>query len=137
MARESRANLVPGASEHYTYSLLRKIASSLATLASGKNADGTDFSLLTVSGTLTPRGYEQITSLGTAQALSVPAGANLALIQAQGQAVRYRDDGVGPTATVGMPIAAAGSLSYNGDLAALRFIEQAAGAVLNVLYYQA
>lgn len=108
-----------------------------APLISGKNPDGSDWALPTVPGTLIPRGYQQITTLGTVQTLNVPAGATVALIHAQGQDVRYRDDGSDPTATVGMPIPAGGSLTYNGDLGTLRFIEQAAGAGLNVLYYQA
>lgn len=118
------------------------LPSAVAPLVSGKNPDGTDFTMpmgtvRTNSGTLVPRGYQQITALAASTGLSVPAGANIALVQAQGQAVRYRDDGTAPTAAVGMPIAVGGSLTYNGDLAAIRFIEQALGAVLNVLYYQA
>jgi hypothetical protein len=80
-------------------------------------------------------GYQQITSLSASTALTVPVGANLALIVAETQAVRWRDDGTAPTASVGMPLATGVSLSYDGDLKAIRFIEQSASATLNVSYY--
>lgn len=85
--------------------------------------------------TTTVLGYQQITSLSASTALTVPAGATMALIVAETQAVRWRDDGTAPTATVGMPLAIGVSLSYDGDLKAIRFIEQAASAKLNVAYY--
>ena len=84
---------------------------------------------------LTPLGYQQITSLVAAAALTVPAHASLAIIQATGQSVRWRDDAVDPTATVGMTLAVGESLRYTGNLAALKVIQTAATAVLNVSYY--
>lgn len=89
----------------------------------------------TLQGQLTPQGYEQITSLSAAAALTVPAGSTHAIITAQTQAVRWRDDGTDPTGTVGMPLAAGESITYYGDLKRIRFIEQTASAVLNVSYY--
>jgi hypothetical protein len=80
-------------------------------------------------------GYQQITSLSNSTALTVPAGATMALIVAETQAVRWRDDGTAPTASVGMPLAVGTSLSYDGDLKAIRFIQQTASATLNVSYY--
>jgi ABC-type nickel/cobalt efflux system permease component RcnA len=85
--------------------------------------------------TTTVLGYQQITSLSASTALTVPVGATMALIVAETQAVRWRDDGTAPTATVGMPLATGTSLSYDGDLKAIRFIQQTASAVLNVSYY--
>ena len=80
-------------------------------------------------------GYQQITSLSASTALTVPTGATMALIVADTQAVRWRDDGTAPTASVGMPLAIGVSLSYDGDLKAIRFIQQASSATLNVSYY--
>jgi hypothetical protein len=80
-------------------------------------------------------GYQQITNLTASTALTVPAGATMALIIPELQGVRWRDDGTAPTATVGMPLAAGTSLSYDGDLKAIRFIQQAATGYLNVSYY--
>ncbi len=80
-------------------------------------------------------GYQQITSLSAVTALTVPAGATLALIVPETQTVRWRDDGANPTASVGMPVTANSSFSYDGDLKRIRFIEATSGAVLNVSYY--
>jgi len=89
---------------------------------------------------LQPMGYQQITALSASTALTVPAGAKYALIQAEVQEVRYRDDGTAPTGTVGMWLAPSTAdayiaLWYTGKLSALRFIESAASAKLNVSYY--
>lgn len=81
-------------------------------------------------------GYEQLTSLGApAKALTVPARAKIAFIQAEAQAVRWRDDGTDPTASVGMRLVADEEMWFTGDLNAVKFIEEAAGAKLNVSYY--
>lgn len=88
-------------------------------------------------------GYQQITSLGSATNLTVPTttpdGLNakpvFALIVAEGQAVRWRDDKTAPTASVGMPLAVGVPLQYDGDLTNIRFIEQTGGAKLNISYY--
>jgi len=80
-------------------------------------------------------GYQQITSLSASTALTVPSGATLALIVPETQNVRWRDDGTAPTASIGMPIFVGASLSYDGDLNRIRFIQQAASATLNVSYY--
>lgn len=80
-------------------------------------------------------GYQQITSLSSATALTVPTGATRALIAPLTQTVRWRDDGTNPTASVGMPVAAGTYLSYDGDLNRIRFIEASASAELNITYY--
>ena len=88
-------------------------------------------------------GYQQITTISSSTALTVPTtDANgskqqpvLALIVAESQAVRWRDDGTAPSASVGMPLAVGVSFVYDGDLTKIRFFEQAGGAKLNVSYY--
>ena len=85
--------------------------------------------------TTTCLGYQQITSLSSSTALTVPAGATMALIVPETQNVRWRDDGVAPTTTVGMPVLTNTSMSYDGDLKAIRFIAATSGAILNVSYY--
>jgi hypothetical protein len=89
-----------------------------------------------VPGRLAPLGYQQITSLSAATALPVPTGATVAYIQVSGAAIRYRDDGIAPTASVGMPVPVGSMLTYSGSLAAIQFIQQTAGAVLDVSYYK-
>lgn len=80
-------------------------------------------------------GYQQITSLSAATGLTIPAGATLAVITPLTQGVRWRDDGVDPTATVGMPVAAGAYFNYDGDLNRIRFIQQTVSAELNISYY--
>ena len=82
-----------------------------------------------------PLGYQQITSLSAATALTVPSGASLAWVQAEVNNVRFRDDGTNPTASVGFLLLATNDFTYIGDLSAVKFIETTASATLNVLYY--
>lgn len=90
-----------------------------------------------------PLGYNQITTLSAAVGLGdgltndeIPAGANFAIVTAEAQAVRWRDDGTAPSGTVGMPLASGGTLEYTGNLAAVKVIESASGAKLNVNFYR-
>lgn len=81
-------------------------------------------------------GYQQVTGISAATALTVPVGATMAVIQTEAQNVRWRDDGTSPTATVGMVLTTSDELIYDANgLAALKFIEVAVGAKLNVSYY--
>jgi hypothetical protein len=88
-------------------------------------------------------GYQQITSLSASTALTVPirdvnglsCRPAIAIITPETQAVRWRDDGVAPTASVGMPLATGVTLQYDGDITKIRFIEQTASAKLNITYY--
>jgi hypothetical protein len=88
-------------------------------------------------------GYQQITSLTAAASLTVPqrdlSGLNqrptFALITPLTGNVRWRDDGVAPTSTVGMPLAAGVTLQYDGDLTRIRFIDNGGTAELNISYY--
>lgn len=85
---------------------------------------------------LQPLGYQQITSLSAAVGLTVPSGAQRALLQAESQIVRLRDDGTNPTASVGMILAASAvPFMYEGDLSAVKVIEATASAKLNVTYF--
>lgn len=98
---------------------------------------------LTLKAVTTRLGYQQITSLSSSTGLTVPqvdlnglaCKPSIAIITAEAQAVRWRDDDVAPTATVGMPLATGVTLQYDGDLTKIKFIEQTAGAKLNISYY--
>jgi hypothetical protein len=83
----------------------------------------------------TPVGFQQIVGLVAATALAVPPGATFALVTPSGAAVMWRDDGGVPTAAAGMPIAA-GQMVALANLAALKFIQVAPTATLNVSYYR-
>lgn len=89
---------------------------------------------------LSSLGYQQITSLSAATGLTPPTGTVLAVIMAETQAVRWRDDGSNPTASVGMVLAPATStnlqgMEYDGNFAAIKFIEVTASAKLNITYF--
>lgn len=86
-------------------------------------------------GGLSALGYQQLSSISASTALTVPGGAGLAVVQAEGADVRWRDDGVAPTASVGMLLPAGAELRYTGALGSLRLIQASAGAVVNVSYY--
>jgi hypothetical protein len=88
-------------------------------------------------------GYQQITTLSSATSLTVPVTdlnglscrPSIAIITPETQAVRWRDDGIAPTASVGMPLAAGVTLQYDGDIGQIQFIEQVASAKINISYY--
>lgn len=89
-----------------------------------------------------PAGYTQITTLTTAVGLgsgtlaTIPPNAVFAMIRPEVQAVRWRDDGIDPTAAVGMPLAVGETLVYTGKMSAFKAIEQVASAKLNVTFYR-
>lgn len=104
----------------------------------------------------TPLGYEQIDLADDAVVgLNPPKKATICLLMVEGNAVRWRDDGIDPTADVGMFLregltvsgGGEGGIGYTGDLSKLRFIQAdqsgpagasrgAGGAKLNVSYYR-
>lgn len=84
---------------------------------------------------LQPKGYAKQTQVA-ATALTVPSGAGRALIKPESFPVRWRDDGVNPTATDGMLIDVGDEFWYTGQIRALRFIDTGAGAAtLHVSFY--
>lgn len=81
-------------------------------------------------------GYVQITSLAAATALTIPAGTALILVTPETQAVRWRADGTNPTASVGYPLAIGVEAQFTlKQLAGLKFIEQTAGAKINIYFF--
>ncbi len=96
-------------------------------------------------------GFQQFTSTALGSAVAVSTAlltdvngnkANAALISVYSTtgAIRFRDDGVAPTATVGMRLAAnLQPYLHQGDLHKLQFIaaELAGNAEVNVTYVQA
>ena len=85
--------------------------------------------------TIEPAGYRKITSLSSAKGVQIGVG-RVALIQAINQNIRYRDDGTDPTSSEGMVLFAGQSIWYTGDLRVIRFIEETAGAEVNILAYK-
>lgn len=89
----------------------------------------TDPGTATVMGTL-------VASLSASTALSPPAGATSVLIQATTAAIRFRDDGVVPSATVGFPLAVSTPIVYAGNVRNLRLFAQTGSPVVDLLYYR-
>jgi hypothetical protein len=87
---------------------------------------------------MAPLGYQQITAsaLATAQSLIVPVGAQVALISVDSAPVRWRDDGVSPTTSMGVALTN-GLLpfEYSGNLQKIQFIAESGSPVLNISYY--
>lgn len=89
----------------------------------------------------TPKGNYQGTVSSTAVTLatiigtSIPSGSKFALVSFS-NAVRYRDDGTNPTASVGFPIAASTPWKFDeSDLTTVKFIRQSADATVDVAFY--
>lgn len=74
-------------------------------------------------------------TFGSASTAGIPNGTTKLLIQCAAQAIRWRDDGVAPTAAIGYPLAVGVDYVFTGNLTALRFIAQTAGAVVNMVAY--
>src|SRR5262245_6122539 len=66
----------------------------------------------------------------------VDARAGVAILVAEVQAIRWRDDGFSPTAAIGMLLPVNTPFVYMGDLDKFQFINAVAGAILNVAYYR-
>lgn len=80
-------------------------------------------------------GYFQFTVATASHLPSIPASAREAFVVCTTQTVNWRDDGVAPTASVGMPLPPLQAFPYTGDLAAIQFIQTTATASCNVSYY--
>lgn len=83
-----------------------------------------------------PLGHVQLASLAAATGLTIPEGTTTVVMTAEAQAVRWRDDGTDPTASVGMPLAVGVPFEYTATgLSSFKVIEQAPSAKLNVAFY--
>lgn len=82
-------------------------------------------------------GYRQIEiPVGEATIIGeLPSGARIVLVKIEGAAVRYRDDGVAPTAAIGMPLSDGESMTYDAQMDGIQFIAQAEGAICNLAFY--
>lgn len=82
-----------------------------------------------------PLGYQQIIGVAASTALTVPIGALAMILTTTTNGIRWRDDGVAPTAAIGYPLATGAELEYTGQLDKFRLIEQAASATVDIAYY--
>lgn len=107
-------------------------------MTAANSSDGVprDVTVTTINtqGTM-PMGYRQFvvpSGADGAVAPVAPEGATMVVIKAEGGPVRYRDDGVDPTATVGMPLAVGESMVYDARMANLRLIAQEAAPTVTL-----
>lgn len=64
-----------------------------------------------------------------------PGTPGLAIIQCSGFPVRWRDDGVAPTAGLGMNLAVGQELDYVGDIGSIQFINNGGAATLDITLF--
>lgn len=124
-----------------TWALALVVVGALLTASDAPAGPGgcTDFP------SLFPMGYEQITVSSTAVGFTAaaiqPAGArpaDMAVVSVATNAIRSRDDGLNPSATVGFPFAASSTFTVCGaaTIQRVKFIRQSADATLDVSYYR-
>lgn len=94
----------------------------------------------TASDFITPLGYCQLTSVSSSTLVSscssgIPQSAGWAVICVDTAAIRWRDDGTAPTASVGMPVASGQCFYYSGAFSALSVIAQTGTPVVNISFY--
>lgn len=86
-----------------------------------------------------PNGYEQVTVSTTPVGLTVPINSNRAIVVVEAQPLRYRDDGVNPSATVGMLAVAETRFEIESREALDAFVAIRDGgtdSVLSISYYK-
>jgi len=90
----------------------------------------------------TPLGYAQTSNLASAASfaglgISVPTDTIMILISCEGGAIRWRDDGTAPTASVGMPLTDGQEFQYTVvDFSKINFIAQSGSPILNFGFYK-
>jgi hypothetical protein len=87
-----------------------------------------------------PMGFQQLAAgdLAAATSLTVPPGAHLAEMSIEGGSVRWRDDTVAPTASVGVLFASTQpipTMTYSAALNNIQFIASSGSPILNVSFY--
>ena len=90
---------------------------------------------------LTPLGVYQYSLSGTAVTVatmaggSIPAGAVYAIVTPETNAVRWRDDGTAPTASVGFPLAVAQNVTLSElQMGSVQFIAQTGTATVDIWF---
>lgn len=127
---------VTASNDSFTYKSPRGDTERPADLVGVLGADGG--AIVSRGAVLTPLLYAQDTTISSASALpgTIPAATTVALIQAEGADIRWRDDGENPTASVGMLLGAGTAFWYRGTFSAFKAIQVTSGGILNVSYYQ-
>lgn len=87
----------------------------------------------------TPKGYTQLAnaSIATASGLGAPGGSTRAVLRVEGgNGIRWRDDGVNPTAAIGMPLYPGESLEVKiANLNTFKMIAVDGTTIVNIAFY--
>lgn len=83
----------------------------------------------------TSTGFQQVASFSTSTGFTPAAGSKICYIQAEGNPVRYRTDGVAPTATIGQLLPTGVQLAETASLSTIRFIPTTGSSTLDVDCY--
>ena len=93
-----------------------------------------------IAGQVTSLGYCQLTSVSAATPIStcpIPSNATFVNVIIEGQTVRYRTDGVNPTASVGMLLDIGADKVFSVTaLKNIKFIETAPTATVDLEFYR-
>lgn len=81
-------------------------------------------------------GCHQLASFSTSTSLTVDTGATFAAGSVEGNSVRYRDDGVAPTASVGIVLAAGANFYFSENLSNMQFIPTTGSATIDYCDYR-
>lgn len=77
--------------------------------------------------------YAKAATYGGAALSGIPTGTNILRVYAEGQAIRWRADGVAPTATVGKPLATGSEMVFSeAQFQNLQFVAQTGTATVNL-----
>lgn len=93
---------------------------------------------MAVHPSLTPLGYQQLTVSATAVGFTLPAGVTvlMAVAMVETNTIRYRDDGVNPTASVGTLVQANVPVVVCGAaISSFRAIRTGSDAALSINFY--
>src|SRR5262245_25977813 len=87
----------------------------------------------------TVKGFQTLTVSTAAVALTIPAGADWAVLNVEAQPIRWRQDGTDPSGAVGMLVAAGATMAMCGrELNVTKFIRASTAtgdAILSIHFY--
>lgn len=83
----------------------------------------------------TPLGFDSFGPINTATGVTAPPGTTLMIFIVIGGNARWRDDGVAPTASVGMPVLETLPYQFAGSFAQFKIIGESPGVTFSCSFY--
>lgn len=84
----------------------------------------------------TSTGFQLVASFSTSTGFTPPATSTVCFIQAEGNSVRYRTDGVAPTSSTGALLSTGVQLQLTASLTTVKFIPTTGSSTLDVDCYK-